>query len=214
MKNKTCCFCKKKVLGIFGQDDLLDSYYFKESLEDSRAISEGVYGDCHIKCLLESPWKDFWTNRRIDNLVKVRGYELIYQDVQSSIYRNGTTKEYVVLPVSHVLLFVSDKKIKIGMDECGIKVSQSELFWELPLSQSTLTIESFFDEKGGMPLVKLADIFGVADKFYDEKCAHAGKLLSIAQKTDDWLKKRVIVGDLACSISLTSEVINFLKKQL
>jgi hypothetical protein len=216
VKNKTCCFCKKTVLGVFGQDDLLDTYYLKNSPEDNQVLSAKIYGSCHIKCLLESPWKEFWATRRLDNLVTVRGYQLVYKDEQSEIYRNIRTKDNAILPVKGVLLSISDQRLESGLDvgDLSVKVRQPELFWEMPSSESNLKADSFFNEVGEMSLPELANHFGVGDRFYDERRAYHGKLLSITKKTDDWLKKRVLLGDVLCSTSLTSDVIAFLTKML
>ena len=113
--NKLCCFCKMPVLGIFGQDDLIDTYNLQREEEDQRAVAEGAFGSCHIKCLLSSPWNDFWVKRRPATFMDPRGYRLTHEEEDGRIFRHHRTGGNIVVLASGVLLPLADRTIRSGL---------------------------------------------------------------------------------------------------
>src|SRR3954471_10213893 len=72
---ETCSFCGLPVIGLRGQDDFLDPYYFKDSSEDLLVREAFAFGTCHARCLVGSRWAEFWLRRRLENLANVRGFQ-------------------------------------------------------------------------------------------------------------------------------------------
>jgi len=209
-----CCFCKLPVLGIAGQDDILDSYNFRTSEEDDLAISEGVYGHCHLKCLLKSSWKEFWKTRRVKNYVEIRQFKLIYDDSHSQVFRYERTGDFLIFPEPYIMLPIMHSTLRKGLniDNSCIRMEKERLHWELPTSITNLSVDNFFDHDGCMSLLKLAEIFGVQDYFYDEQRALEGKILLVSKKTSERLGKRILVGDVLCSVSIPDDLGQFLVK--
>ena len=202
--NKFCCFCKIPVLGIFGQDDLLDTYNLQRDEEDQRAVAEGAFGSCHIKCLLSSPWNDFWVKRRLANFMGPRGYRLIHEEEDGRIFRHHRTGGNIVVLASGVLLPLADRTIKSGLsaDGMAVRIVQPERFWEVAPPLKGARAEDLFDENGYMPLLRLAESLGVVNKFHDSGQAQRARLQAIDGRTAARLEKGILLATVLSSVSL------------
>jgi hypothetical protein len=78
--NYNCCFCKQIVLGLKGQDEYLDSFYLQDGECDTEVARGGVFGWCHVQCLVRSQWSQFWRNRRLENFEQIRKYDVLLDD--------------------------------------------------------------------------------------------------------------------------------------
>jgi hypothetical protein len=208
--NKLCCFCKMPVLGIFGQDDLLDSYNLQREEEDQRAVAEGAFGSCHIKCLLNSPWNDFWVKRRLANFMDPRGYKLIYEEEDGRIFRDHRTGGNIVVLASGVLLPLADRTIKSGLSAEGtaVRIVQPERFWEVAPPLKGARAEDLFDENGHIPLLRLAESLGVLDKFHDLGQAQRARLQAIEGRTAARLEKGILLATVLISVSLPHRLLS------
>lgn len=73
-----CFICGKPVLGIDGQDVVLDTSHLSiESASATKILADEAFGSCHIKCLSESEWGKLWYQNLINYLERVRGYEVL-----------------------------------------------------------------------------------------------------------------------------------------
>jgi hypothetical protein len=212
--NQLCCFCRKTVLGIYGQDDLLASYNFLPEELDKRAVAEGVYGSCHTTCLLRSPWNDFWVTRRLGNYINQRGFVQIYEEQDGRIFRDFTRGASVIVLSSGEIFSLSDRDIKTGLDaaSCSIGVKHTPLEgWELPAAQRGARMEDLFGADGYMPLLQLARYFDVQDKFRDNDQAARTRLKAVTgeaaealmtEETAEWLSRGVLIAEVHCSVTL------------
>lgn len=204
---KTCCFCGLPVLGIWGQDDVLDSYHFQSTADDQRAIAEGVYGECHLRCLTASSWKEFWTARRVANLIRVREFENRYEGSDTLLLRDARTGSNVVSPTRGVLLTVSDQALREGLrvDDASLSVRQKDRTWDLPSAWSGASVEKLFGGVGWIPLMKLVDAFEVTERLFDSRRAAQGQLLA-TEMTPAFLGKGVFVATIVSIVSLPREL--------
>src|SRR4051812_16703878 len=92
MNMAVCPLCSQIVLGLRGQDINLDTFYLTSGVEDKAIFDAGVFGECHIACLVSSSWARLWGVRILQNLFNVRGFTLVYEDVEWLIGRNSRAK--------------------------------------------------------------------------------------------------------------------------
>jgi hypothetical protein len=215
MKN-ICCFCKLPVLGIPGQDTLLDSYNLKNELQDQRAIAEGVFGDCHLLCLQDSKWSEFWFERRLENFIDVRGYQFLLKKGGAVLLRNPQNTKYVMGAMSGPLLLVDVRDISNGFrpEESLIRLVDPERNWKIPESSPAAEgiVEDFL-KSGEMSLLTLAEAFNCRDKLFDEVAARQGKLNCIPDKSAQFFATGYLVASLTSIVRLQKEVVDILKMQ-
>lgn len=71
-----CSLCKKPIIGIKGQDLVLDTYLLSESIEDKRILEKGIFGSVHIKCLLNDYSNyNFWHKKLSEHYLNGSFYE-------------------------------------------------------------------------------------------------------------------------------------------
>jgi hypothetical protein len=210
---KVCCFCRSVVLGIPGQDDVLDSYNLQSSPEDERATNDRIYGACHLKCFLDSSWQSFWTKRRIENFVKNRGFEVVQDDAHTLLLRDHRSGSNVISPIPGVLLLASDRQIREGLDVSGSSITfrVKERNWELPSLIKNRIAESSFSDTGKMSLLRLAELFGIVDKLLDRSQASHGVLVA-EKETGLYLNKGILVGTVVSSVSLSNWLTEHLRE--
>jgi hypothetical protein len=92
-----CPFCGDPVLGLAGQDLLLDTYLLQDEAEDRAVLAAGAFGDVHARCLLESPWGRFWSLRTRQNLTEVRGLAAAAEGPEAGALLNDGTGEVTVV---------------------------------------------------------------------------------------------------------------------
>lgn len=83
-----CCICGAPVLGLEGQDALLDTYFLLGEREDGQALADEIFGECHQTCLVSSGWGAFWANRKIHNFVNIRGYRIVFENQNFILMRD------------------------------------------------------------------------------------------------------------------------------
>ena len=92
LSNFICYICKKPVLGLKGQDVILDTYLLNDSLESKAVLQSENYGRVHLTCLSQdSHYWDFWRSRLHENFV-TRGYTVWSEQ----ILVNKNAKELVI----------------------------------------------------------------------------------------------------------------------
>lgn len=100
MAMPTCFECKLPVLGLRGQDTMLDTYYLTSSDQD--ILDADAFGDCHLICLATSKWIERWIVALRRNFEGVRRFRLLSSG-PAWIYKVQTTAElFVVYPTGRV----------------------------------------------------------------------------------------------------------------
>lgn len=100
MAMPTCFECKLPVLGLRGQDTMLDTYYLTSSDQD--ILDADAFGDCHLICLATSKWIERWIVALRRNFEGVRRFPLLSSE-PAWIYKVQTTAElFVVYPTGRV----------------------------------------------------------------------------------------------------------------
>src|ERR1700722_7675022 len=201
---KTCCFCSLPVLGVPGQDTVLDSYHFKSTPEDQRAIAEKIFGDCHLSCFVDSPWSDFCSSRCIENLTEIKGFEVLFKEAGTLLLRHPRSGDYVTSPSPGVLLFPGrdDVRKRLRVDDGAIGFEQRDRNWDIQGISKSTALSSSMQEGEFVPLMRLVESFGISDRLYDRRRALEGKLVNNPEKTARYLQKGILVATLQCTASL------------
>jgi hypothetical protein len=94
MNLESCFICNLPVLELNGQFEKLDTYLLNE---DDAAYQQNAFGWCHTSCLSKSNWGQFWTERRVWHLTKVKGFSQVYSGTCLSVMQNPRTDERIAL---------------------------------------------------------------------------------------------------------------------
>jgi len=92
-----CFICGRLVLGLVGQDTVLDTMFLKSEEEDNQVVQESAFGPVHYSCLLRSKWVQFWSKRIYENLTEVRRMPVIAVTDGYVALSNSVLRTYFVL---------------------------------------------------------------------------------------------------------------------
>lgn len=106
-----CTFCSLPVLGLSGQDFLLDTGYFLDDPADRAARAAHAYGDCHLRCLIESTWGSFWATR-IRARFAATALRLAAAQSRITVFRNDPFGESAAVRDDGLFLTVTDLALK------------------------------------------------------------------------------------------------------
>ena len=126
----TCPFCGRIVLGLKGQDVVLDTFFLDGEDADRRLVRDGLYGDCHIFCLERSDCGRLWGNRILKNFRDVRHFGLIESTSPFHLLRNPNVPESVIVSDLGGYLIVNDNDLRERVER--------EVDWLFP-------VDSFFE---------------------------------------------------------------------
>ncbi|MES2793703.1 MAG: hypothetical protein V4719_29080 [Planctomycetota bacterium] len=86
---RTCIFCSLPVLGLAGQDQMLDTF---DLVDTDEAFQAEAWGECHSACLLSTKWGQQWAKLRLRSETRRGRSPLIYRDAEFCAFRNEVMK--------------------------------------------------------------------------------------------------------------------------
>jgi hypothetical protein len=108
----TCFLCADQVLGLRGQDVTLDTFYLCNQDEDQKALANDAFGECHLRCLINSKWGGFWARRIAGNLRDVRQFECLLENEELQVLRNVRLAETIVVRSDGWFTFLPDLRLR------------------------------------------------------------------------------------------------------
>ncbi|MBS1910850.1 MAG: hypothetical protein JST22_02575 [Bacteroidetes bacterium] len=109
MATPKCFICSQQVVGLNGQDTVLDTFFLHSTRDDKLALSEQAFGECHLLCLTESAWGVFWGSRIVANLRDVRKYRVLFADDEYQMLRNDIAHETSIIRWDGWMASVQDR---------------------------------------------------------------------------------------------------------
>ncbi len=107
----TCPFCGRIVLGLKGQDVVLDTFFLGGEDADRRLVRDGLYGDCHVFCLEQSDCGPIWADRILRNFRDVRNFAVAEAAPPFHLLRNPNLPESVMISALGGYLVVADNEL-------------------------------------------------------------------------------------------------------
>ena len=161
---ETCIFCQKPVLGIVGNDELLNSNYVSKN--DSDILANEVFGECHSNCLIDAGWSERWANLRVNSLSTIRGYELTeLPDEQVCINSSGTSA-FVVSKKSWKCIAINSSMLVLDTTIVDGFLIEHEVNWLLEGHAGRFDLQHW-TVPTGVPLRNVADKFCVQELYQD-----------------------------------------------
>ena len=108
----TCPFCGRIVLGLKGQDVVLDTFFLGGEDADRRLLRDGFYGDCHVFCLEQSGCGPIWGDRILKNFRDVRKLAVVEAAPPFHLLRNPNLPESVIISALGGYLVIADNELR------------------------------------------------------------------------------------------------------
>lgn len=106
---ETCFLCNQRVLGLVGQELILEAYYLRP---DDDAWFADAYGPCHISCLISSRWGSKWSLYMQRHIQRVDNFTIIHSADDLIAYRTDRLPETRVVQHNGLVFNVQDNDIK------------------------------------------------------------------------------------------------------
>jgi len=176
-----CLFCKNEVIGLTGQEHVLDTVFLQQP-EDHEVTDAGIYGYCHKLCLINSKWGSLWAKRWIENYNQTRRFPIIGNSGNVTFLRYDRAKplnSIIAIADNGSLIDVRDKHLpkKIKLKN-GYLIPQIE---NLNINLSTLPnlaeeINSTLFKGGSYSLKSLIEQMGLSNYLIYPKAIEDGRL--------------------------------------
>lgn len=180
-----CCICGSPVLGLEGQDTILDTFYLLDEPEDNQAVAEEIFGDCHQTCLSSSGWGAFWARRKVDNFLNVRRYRMAFKDQDTTLLRDPGEELTVVARQDGVGYWFSDDQFARRERVEGGYLLPVEHDLNLDLSNARELADlciGVIERQRFVPLRTVVDRLGVRDRLLVPEAIEGGAL----SPSEDW----------------------------
>ncbi|MEZ6139903.1 MAG: hypothetical protein R3B84_04950 [Zavarzinella sp.] len=172
----TCFCCGELVFGLKGQDDCFDTVYLQPGDE---AITNGAYGSCHVKCLLQTRWGPHWA------YVWLRRYQAspqlvhLYHDGTCVAFAHHEMKDVSIIRLDGAMWWIRRRQFKT--------LRRVDSGWQLPISEQfnfavrgkedlIHQIQDQLVQNGVYPLLKLLQQLEIDDKLYNTTAVEKGRL--------------------------------------
>ncbi len=94
MQETLCFLCGNVVLGLVGQDAVMDTYLIDNNTPEARqVITRRAFGNCHLRCLIQSPYGGFWAQCMARHEARVKRSPMLFENDTYIMYRHDRTKE-------------------------------------------------------------------------------------------------------------------------
>jgi hypothetical protein len=160
-----CFLCGNIVLGIKGQDAVLQPYYLQE--EGRSVVAADLYGPCHLSCLVTSQWGGFWAERRIKHIEGVLGLPRVFDHGELVAFGNARHQEAIIVRSDGVEFQVSFGSAATALQISGgyLVPVRDEWYLHLPAHASLVkTIQEALLKEGSYALHHLMIALGLADR--------------------------------------------------
>lgn len=186
MKLQKCFICKRSVLELIGQFEVLDTYLLEK---DDAALQQGAFGWCHVSCLSKSQWGAFWTERRILNMTSVRRFSKLHSDVSLTALRNPRTDERMMLRADGVSFYIKPSVLEHKKDCPGGILLPIIEEWNLELDEPELIreIRDALTKTKCFPLQKLVNALGLNDYLLYPEAIVDGELRFNEELEQEWM---------------------------
>ncbi len=120
MSRRDHCFeCGDLVIGLIGQDAVLDTFYLQADEEGHRILEEGAFGEVHLVCLIHSVWGSFWAARMAANMRDVRGLSVQFESDRLVLFRNDALNETIAIRHDGWYGYLRDDAVGAGHETQG-----------------------------------------------------------------------------------------------
>lgn len=138
-----CFLCNSKVLGLIGQDAFLDPYNLTSKCEgDNLILNSEAFGECHIKCLIDSPFGILWSDILKRNDTENFTEESIKFINDWFICRNERGRENRIRRSDGYFLTLNDKELKNPKKKNGYNLFDFEDLFDFELPEDVVLANS------------------------------------------------------------------------
>lgn len=92
-----CCFCGRVALGLQGQDAYLEPHLLRRDGSDELLVVAGMFGPCHLKCLLASGTAATWAARMRERYATPHNARVVRTGVDSLACYSKQAKTITVI---------------------------------------------------------------------------------------------------------------------
>ena len=189
-----CCFCRRRVIGLAGQDCVLDTFYLLDEPEDREVCDAAAFGQCHIKCLVESRWAGFWRRRRLANLIDVRGYDVLAEDDHGVALFNSRMGDVVFCETDGALVWTRREALCVGSDDGEFWVVPVVERVEVEVGRNDSNLAAQWEARRALTLDDLVRGLGVEDRLLRPAALREGSIQPLRNKRsvvdDGWVVGR------------------------
>lgn len=194
-----CFICNGSVLGLVGQDELLDSVYLTDA--DSELIANEIFGECHSTCLQGSPWVHRWSNLRVNALLEIRGY-IELKTHEARVCLNPKAQIALVeLTHSHKCVSISTNMLDLSTLKDKNIFVEHEVNWNLG-EQVKMFIPLL--ETGAVSMGSIIELLGIREK-YSELVVSQGWLQQTPD-TREYIESGYLSGSCRYPLDVPSSV--------
>jgi hypothetical protein len=177
-----CFICGNRVLGLRGQDIVLDTFYLQAHEEAADIIAQNAFGEAHLKCFVGSQWSGAWAQCIAENLIHVRRFETLLNRTDLQILRNPKMREVALIRADGWIRFLSERSLGAARSSpAGVSIAvKEEMSVVLPENQALLgNLEQAFHAKQYAHLSELVVALGVADYLLFPDSIRAGAITPV-----------------------------------
>ncbi|HEX2908202.1 MAG TPA: hypothetical protein VHO69_15130 [Phototrophicaceae bacterium] len=179
MRQAKCFICQNLCLYLAGQDTFCDTYMRLHEAEDSLMIEAEAFGECHLKCLINSPWGEYWSRGIFRHLVSDRNYPVIGEIEGITILRNARTRMTFLLRENGWTTAIPDQHLRerVAVNN-GFYLPVKQVFEVILPDKPDLVqeVREGLSNKKAYPLPKLIDKLGLQPYLFYPDAVQSGLL--------------------------------------
>jgi hypothetical protein len=183
-----CVGCGRPLLSFPGEFENLDSYYI-----EGGSPPEETSGEWHSKCLHGSPAREQWCQRRVENYVNIRAYEIVAEIGTWTVLRNPVRDERIAFSRDGDLLGLTfprgRQRVVPGGGIYGNRYPQYHLQLDDGAQVQRIQDQLAADKK--YPVLGLFEILGIADTILHPEALEQSFLLWDRGLARHWSKRQV-----------------------
>lgn len=173
-----CFICGLPVLGLAGQDAVLDTFVLVDEPEDFELVRASKFGDVHLCCLAHDNSRHLWYQRRLRNLVHVRSYCQVWNRGRFSGFLSPSGSE-IALVEEGLDVCIVDYKTFSAAQLIGASrhiLFDEPLLWEMEPCSEFFRLASQLRGRESIELEWLINALGVRNCTRNVDAMHLGRL--------------------------------------
>lgn len=181
-----CFLCRKRVLGLIGQDFLLDTYYLRGG---DAALQMQAYGPCHAICLCNSRWGRIWATYFHKYMEQVSYLPIIGETDGCVAFRREEQKETTIIQHDGFICVVHDKQVKSAVHVVNGRLIGVDHYIKLNLTSNpdvAKLVQQALVKHGAYPLRDLLHRLSLMDRLIFPIAVENGELRLVKQDPKFW----------------------------
>jgi hypothetical protein len=185
---RPCFLCGNTVLGLAGQDIVLDTFLLRPGKRDDEVLAEEAFGPCHLKCLIGSRWASFWSERVSQNYTFVRKLRAVHRSDEVSVFRNRLIAETVVVRSNGWIGSFTDAELKVAetVPEGQLVPVSMQAAWDVTADRDLhAAIETAMAAQKPFSLFEYVSRLGLADRLWFAEAIRRGRIVRGTASNED-----------------------------